>query len=297
MVSGVALDQLRPDAGAAFAPRADFAMRVAQEAPPHADRTLCRWAGRYGLTLGVLGDDWLFDSALDGTFRIGDSTIRCSVAEPRGDAWRDVFIRRILPRIAILAGASALHAAAVAIDGRALLLLGPSGAGKSTLCAALGLAGWDVLSDDVALLWDAAAPQAAPATTGVCLWADSRQALGLPEDRCTPMPGYDGKSRFASGNDSGTVPVPLAALVFLARATDIDQPVLHRLGGAEGMIRALHQRVRFNPADDNGDQAVRSLDRLRAIVGVTPSYRLTYPAEYAALPDTERALRRLLAHG
>jgi HprK-related kinase A len=45
-----------------------------------------------------------------------------------------------------------LHAAAVARNGRAIILPGVPGAGKSTLCAALGLTGWRVLSDEHALV-------------------------------------------------------------------------------------------------------------------------------------------------
>ena len=45
-----------------------------------------------------------------------------------------------------------IHAAAVERDGRALLLPGRPGAGKSTLCAALVIAGWRLLSDELALV-------------------------------------------------------------------------------------------------------------------------------------------------
>lgn len=45
-----------------------------------------------------------------------------------------------------------LHAAVVAKDGRAVIMPGLPGAGKSTLCAALGLSGWRVLSDEHALV-------------------------------------------------------------------------------------------------------------------------------------------------
>ena len=45
-----------------------------------------------------------------------------------------------------------LHAAAVAKDGRVMLMPGVPGAGKSTLCAALGLSGWRILSDEHALI-------------------------------------------------------------------------------------------------------------------------------------------------
>lgn len=44
------------------------------------------------------------------------------------------------------------HAAVLARNGRALILPAPPGSGKSTLCAALTLAGWDLLSDELALI-------------------------------------------------------------------------------------------------------------------------------------------------
>ncbi|HUQ98874.1 MAG TPA: hypothetical protein VM166_05415 [Gemmatimonadaceae bacterium] len=43
-----------------------------------------------------------------------------------------------------------LHAGAVALDDRAILICGPSGVGKSTLSLALCSAGWQILSDDIA---------------------------------------------------------------------------------------------------------------------------------------------------
>ncbi|MFV0275784.1 MAG: HprK-related kinase A [Parahaliea sp.] len=45
-----------------------------------------------------------------------------------------------------------LHAAVVAKQGLAVVMPGLPGAGKSTLCAALGLRGWQVLSDEHALI-------------------------------------------------------------------------------------------------------------------------------------------------
>jgi HprK-related kinase A len=45
-----------------------------------------------------------------------------------------------------------IHAAVLERDGRGLLLPAGSGSGKSTLCAGLALAGWRLLSDEVALV-------------------------------------------------------------------------------------------------------------------------------------------------
>jgi hypothetical protein len=51
-------------------------------------------------------------------------------------------------------GFAAVHAAAVARDGRAVLLPAPAGSGKSTLAAACVLAGWELLADDTVVLDD-----------------------------------------------------------------------------------------------------------------------------------------------
>ncbi len=45
-----------------------------------------------------------------------------------------------------------IHAASLERDGRAIILPGPPGSGKSTLCAALTVAGWRLLSDELTLV-------------------------------------------------------------------------------------------------------------------------------------------------
>ncbi len=51
-----------------------------------------------------------------------------------------------------MAGASPLHATAVALDGRAVLLIGPPGSGKSDLALRLVAAGWRLVADDRVVL-------------------------------------------------------------------------------------------------------------------------------------------------
>ena len=51
-----------------------------------------------------------------------------------------------------LRGIACLHASAISIDGRTVLLLGPAGSGKSTTAAAFACKGCRVLSEDVCAL-------------------------------------------------------------------------------------------------------------------------------------------------
>lgn len=233
---------------------------------------------------------------MGGTFLIDEParTIRCHIPDFDKQGWQDVLVRRVLPRAAALFGATTIHAACAAVDGGALVLIGASGAGKSTLSAALSKAGWDILSDDMTMLWSAPDPVAGPATTGVCLWADSCEALELDLGRCEPMPGYDGKLRYVSGNDRGNEPVPVRAFVFLDRQAAGTLPTVQALSRAEALFRVSKQRIRFNPGDEVGNETARGFGRLGEIVRQTPCVTLSYPTHYDALPETVAALRGLI---
>ena len=81
-----------------------------------------------------------------------------------------------------------LHACAVEIAGKALLLCGPSGAGKSTLCAALVADGARLLSDDLSVIrpgTDGQPPMVLPGRPGVRLL--STIAPQLPGARLSPV--------------------------------------------------------------------------------------------------------------
>ena len=257
---------------------------------------MARWDRRYGLSLGAIGDRWLLTSAFDCAVLVDESqrTICCFVHSRQDPAWLDVLVRRVLPRVAMRCGAVALHAAAAAVNGRSLLLIGESGAGKSTTSAALGLAGWDVLSDDISILWERESPQVAPATVGVCVWSDSHGALELPDRHSAPLPGYTGKQRYVPGYETNTSLVPLHALILLDRSSDVVMPQLTRVPPIEAVGRAARQRIRFNPGDQTGPELHQTFAALAAMVEISPCYRLQYPAHYGALPAVVAQLGEIL---
>ena len=101
-----------------------------------------------------------------------------------------------------------VHAAAVARDGRALLLVGPSHAGKSTLSASLTRAGWEFLTDEVALL--DIEPMGAVVHP---FWRPIVIRRGGPLDVVIDLPCHD-QEALVPASDLGRLasPTPLAAI-------------------------------------------------------------------------------------
>jgi len=97
-------------------------------------------------------------------------------------AMRADLLGRVMALAAHADGGIALHASAVAIDGRAIAFLGSKHAGKSTLAMALVRRGARLLTDDTLVLrFDGGAGGHVWATAGVQrlrLWDDSARALG-----------------------------------------------------------------------------------------------------------------------
>src|SRR4051812_43369704 len=113
-------------------------------------------------------------------------------------------------------GQLALHGSAVAIAGRAVLLLGPVATGKSLLAAALARRGHCVLADEVAAVADGACH---PAGSLLSLADDALSAAGidpgaLPQYANFPIP----KRLWTAGPRPEPRPYPIAAVLRLAKA-------------------------------------------------------------------------------
>lgn len=90
-------------------------------------------------------------------------------------------------------GITALHASAVCLDGKALVLTGEAGAGKSTTAAALALRGLPVLCEDIAALHETAFGFHVHAGhPRVCLWPESVSML-MGQSNALPLitPNWD----------------------------------------------------------------------------------------------------------
>lgn len=186
-------------------------------------------------------------------------------------------------------GQLALHAGAVEIDGRALLLSAEGSGGKTTLTTAFHLAGHRILSEDLAAVDPSGSIAPAPAILRLRPEAAVGIGTALP-DATLLWEDPSGRQHYEinpEGRGDGS-PVPLAAVVLLhwSRGTTSIEPV-----SPAHAIQELWRKA-FYLAEENG--AARCFEKLATLVESTPVYRLSRPKDFGMLQATVALLAREL---
>lgn len=156
----------------------------------------------------------------------GDSRVTIDAVLPADAPGIRVFLfGTVLGILCYRRGLMPLHAAAVEIGGRAILLAGPSGVGKSTLAAALASRGHRVLADDLCAVrreTDGSVSVLA-SFPRVRLWRDALDALGLSSaglERSRP-----GLEKYHVPIDAaGSLAVPPGVCIYLNRSA-VETPI------------------------------------------------------------------------
>lgn len=175
-------------------------------------------------------------------------------------------------------GRYSVHAACVALEGRAVLLAGPSGAGKSTLSLACARAGWSFLGDDVVLV-----SAGGKSDLVVRAFPDeidlTEESLRFFPDLGSPaLGGKTWEKRHIPPDDIAWLRIASqarpAALVFPERG-----PVARLLpiGPDQALIELVPNVVRTDTR-----VAQRHLDALGALARVVPAFRLEIADPFAA---------------
>jgi hypothetical protein len=226
---------------------------------------------------------YVFEFA-DGTrFRVEERGRRITGQSPTPEDLATYFLGPILAFIVRLRGGLALHAGAVAIDGRALLITGMGGAGKSTTTAALLQRGASLLTDDVAVIdWKAGTPHVFPGYARVRLWDDSAASLFGSAD-ALPMLTPTWSKRFVDAREQFTqVSVPIRALIVLM-PREHAPPRVRRLTGHEAaMALLLRTSLTYLLSPE---QRKAELDEVTRLAGRIPIVELTPRDDLGAMDE------------
>jgi hypothetical protein len=163
-------------------------------------------------------------------------------------------------------GRYALHASAVARDGRALLMAGESGSGKSSTALSLIHTGWDWLADDVVLLEPATVPRLHGLARGFAFHPELAQRLpGLTGEAVAEKQFVEIGGLYPTRRADASRP---AALLF-PKVTGVATSRMERLSNAETLAALLPASGGILTA---GAQA--QMTALRDLVSAVPGYRL-----------------------
>jgi hypothetical protein len=177
-------------------------------------------------------------------------------------------------------GDLALHAAAVEVEGRSLLLAAPGTFGKTTLATAFQRAGHRVLSEDLACVRVAGEPSVIPGPAMLRVRPDVAEALELVFGR--RVEAGDDRAHIAIDRDHAgdSEPVPLRAIVFLDESES--ELSLVRVDPAAGLRNLWTLNFTLPTADDRA-RAFRSVADLAHAV---PIWMLRRPFRLDRLEET-----------
>ncbi|HZX31481.1 MAG TPA: hypothetical protein VFF03_09030 [Rhodocyclaceae bacterium] len=221
---------------------------------------------------------FLLDLEDVGRFRVENG--RRVVVEPAAGAaesdLRAFLLGSVLGVLCHQRGLLPIHASAVRINDRAILIAGNSGAGKSTLAAALGARGHALAADDVTA-FDPAVGLILPAFPVRKLTTDVIQELALQHEGLEANRPGQPKFRVPTRDNFAPTPLPpLAVYVLSVRGAAMQPGKIDRshpakaMGQLNSMIyrRAVGMRIQPQPT------LFRSLARLAQLAPVHHLHRL-----------------------
>ncbi len=188
-------------------------------------------------------------------------------------------------------GALVLHGAAVARNGRAIVVCGESGAGKSTLAAALCNSGCSFLTDDICVvaLKAESAPIVLPDGRQLKLWTRSIDQLDLDDRKCGAVRDTFEKF-YVQPRDVAAGPQQLSAICVLRKTRHSAKADIRRLALPDAMRRLDREAYRPRFRMQIG-QKPELLAQSAAVLNHAGLFMLVHPHGFEHLSDTAATVR------
>jgi hypothetical protein len=222
-----------------------------------------------------------------GDFYLGADRIVGQPSHPRDDDLLEMrFLGPVLSYWLELRGMPALHASAVAVDGRAVAFLSRHGGGKTGLAAALMRAGHPLLSDDIVPVEEiAGAFHARPGYPQMRMWPDEAAHFVDRWEELPPvLPGLAKRRARVESFLDATLPL---ACLYLAERRETGPVEILDVSPRDAVIELVRHSFSPHLVEAAGLQPGR-FDLFARLVRGVPVRRLAYPSGFDLLPEVAR---------
>jgi hypothetical protein len=244
------------------------------------------WTDQSGRTFGRLYPvDAQYLVWMDGvgSFRVDPAFPAITVPRLSSGPRREARLWGVPTALCLMArGDLLLHAAAVDVDGSALILAAPGRYGKTTLGSAFLQAGHRLLSEDTTCFQLSPVPSVVPGPALLRVRPDVYERLELPGTR---MVARDPERVFLALDEAARgdgAPVPIAGVVFLRRADDVAW--LERVPPHKALPDLWTLGFKF-PTDEDRTRCFQGIAELAAQVPIWNLYRRLSFDELPAVVD------------
>ncbi|HYJ84329.1 MAG TPA: hypothetical protein VEW26_15965 [Allosphingosinicella sp.] len=251
-----------------------------------------------------------YDGRVRCRFRIGPdgaATDCRAIAEVSERDLFSLFAEPVMRTILVRRGLLSFHAAALALDGRAILVMADKGAGKSTLSWALQERGWQLLADDLARVDRVEGRWAVyPGHRQTKLTPAAARAFGHVADSMPVRFDDSGPAAYAAQFDKRVLDaadldghpasaVPLAGLFFLSERNPSASALRIERLPPSAAVRLLLEHATPDPLRTGPNLAPTLQRAVGALATEVEVAALTLPDRFDRLADSAAALESLVA--